>query len=145
MHKQTSANVGSGAASGSSYIHNSVIVLTNRNIEQFRRIRFTGHVDPLTMDHADRNKLTHNAMNQTRQTTDPVVDAPAEKRRFVFTLRSILVITAVMAVSAMAAGHLFRVVQGSPEDVGPFALVAAIAPLGLMIVTNWLFRLFGKL
>lgn len=66
------------------------------------------------------------------------------RKRLTFTLRSILVITAVMAVSAMALGHLMRVILGSPSDVGPFALVASIAPLGLMIVASWLFRLFGK-
>ena len=82
-------------------------------------------------------------MNQNRPTSDSAAHQP--KRRFVFTLRSILVITAVMAVGSMAAGHLFQVVHGSPSDVGKFALVASIAPLGLMIITNWLFRLFGKL
>ena len=49
-----------------------------------------------------------------------------------------------MAVSAMALGYLTRVIFGSTSDVGPFALVASIAPLGLMIVVSWIFRLFSQ-
>jgi len=88
---------------------------------------------------ASHSNQKHISMNHPQ----PSSQVPSNRGiRFTFTLRSILVITAVMAVGATAAAHLFRVVQGSPSDVGPFALVASIAPLGLMIITSWLFRLF---
>ena len=62
-----------------------------------------------------------------------------------FTIRSILVITLIMAVASAGLGQLWRAVNGQVEDVGPFVLVTCMAPLGVLIAVNWLFRLFGKL
>ena len=62
-----------------------------------------------------------------------------------FTIRSILVITLIMAVASVGAGQLWQAVNGKLQDIGPFVMVTSMAPLGLMIIVNWLFRIFGKL
>ena len=62
-----------------------------------------------------------------------------------FSIRSIMVITLIMAVASTAMGQLWRVANGQVQDVGPFILVTSMAPLGVMIATYWLFRLIGKL
>lgn len=62
-----------------------------------------------------------------------------------FTIRSILVITLIMAVASAGAGQLWQAMNGKLEDLGTFILVTSMAPLGLMIIVNWIFRLFGKL
>ena len=62
-----------------------------------------------------------------------------------FTIRSIMVITLIVAVAAAAAGRLGMAAQGQLDQIGPFVIVTSMAPLGLMIAINWFFRLIGKL
>lgn len=61
-----------------------------------------------------------------------------------FTIKSILVITLLMAITSTALGQLWRIANGQIQDVGPFVLVTSMAPLGVMICVYWLFRLTGK-
>lgn len=62
-----------------------------------------------------------------------------------FTIRSIMVITLIVAVAAAAAGRLYSAASGQLEQIGPFVIATSMAPLGLMIVIHWFFRLIGKL
>jgi hypothetical protein len=56
-----------------------------------------------------------------------------------------MVVTVILAVASAGVGQLFRAAHGQIEDIGPFIILTAMAPLGVMVIVNWLFRLFGKL
>lgn len=71
-----------------------------------------------------------------------MANEPATGRRF--TIRSIMMITVILAVASAGIGQLYRAMNGQIEDVGPFVIVSSMAPLGLMIVIYWLTRLFGQ-
>jgi hypothetical protein len=61
-----------------------------------------------------------------------------------FSIRSIMVLTAVMAATAAGTAHLWRSANGDPAELGSFIIVTSLGPLGLMIVASWCFRIFGK-
>lgn len=65
-------------------------------------------------------------------------------RRMRFTIRSMMVITLIVAVAAAAAGRLYIAANGQIEEIGPFVIATSMAPLGLMILIHWFFRLLGK-
>ena len=56
-----------------------------------------------------------------------------------------MVITLIVAVAAAAAGRLYVAANGQIEEIGPFVIATSMAPLGLMIIIHWFFRLIGKL
>lgn len=62
-----------------------------------------------------------------------------------FSIRLIMVITVIAAVASAGLGQLYRAANGQVEDIGPFIIITSMAPLGVMIALNWIFRLFGKL
>ena len=62
-----------------------------------------------------------------------------------FSIRLVMVITVIIAVASAGLGQLYRAANGNIQDIGPFIIITSMAPLGVMIVLNWLFRLFGKL
>ncbi len=71
-----------------------------------------------------------------------------EKRKPIanqFTIRSIFVITIIMAVGSAGAGQLWRAVNGKIEDVGPFVIITSMAPLGVTVAVYWLMRLVRKI
>jgi len=74
-----------------------------------------------------------------------IPEADAGRRRMRFTIRSILVITLVIAVAATATGRLYSAASGKLDEIGPFVVVTSMAPLGLMVIINWFFRLMGRL
>ena len=59
-----------------------------------------------------------------------------------FTIRSIMIITIIMAIGSAGIGQLWRAANGHLEDIGLFVIVTSMAPLGLMIAINWFLRLF---
>ena len=70
---------------------------------------------------------------------------PPAPQKIRFTIRSIMVITLIMAVAAAAAGRLASAANsGQLEQIGPFVIATSMAPLGLMIVVSWFLRLANK-
>ena len=67
------------------------------------------------------------------------------KRKSQYSIRLIMVVTVIIAVASAGLGQLYRAANGHVEDIGPFIIITSMAPLGVMIALNWLFRLFGKL
>ena len=62
-----------------------------------------------------------------------------------FTIRSIMIITIIMAIGSAGIGQLWRAANGHLEDIGLFLIVTSMAPLGLMIAIYWFLRLFRML
>ena len=83
--------------------------------------------------------------NETTGDSNSNVTNSANIGKQQFTLRSILIVTLITAVASVGAGLLWQAMNGKLLDIGPFVMVTSMAPLGLMIIINWLFRIFGKL
>ena len=66
------------------------------------------------------------------------------RRKMRFTIRSIMVITLIIAVAAAAAGRLYSAASGQLDQIGPFVIATSMAPLGLMIIIYWFFRMMGR-
>ena len=84
-------------------------------------------------------------METPNQDTNRLASDTPRQPRAQFSIRQIMVITVILAVASAGIGQLFRAAQGSVEDIGPFIILTAMAPLGVMVAVNWLFRLIGKL
>jgi len=80
-------------------------------------------------------QLTHLTMSS--------VDNPTrhKSQSFRFSIRSILVITAVFAAAALGVGHLYRAANGDVTEIGPFVVTTAMVPTVLMVFISWCFRL----
>jgi len=50
-----------------------------------------------------------------------------------FSLRGILIVTAIMALSATGLAHLVRSAETGVDEIGSFILVTNVAPLGLAV------------
>ena len=82
----------------------------------------------------------------TKPANSEIAETPENSnQRPRFTIRSIMVITLIVAVAAAAAGRLYMAANGQTEQIGPFVIATSMAPLGLMILINWFFRLLGRL
>ena len=66
------------------------------------------------------------------------------KKRTVFSIKSIMVITAVFAASAVSMGHLWRAAQGDQSEIGHFAVLNAMLPMLVLVAASWFFRIFGR-
>ena len=60
-----------------------------------------------------------------------------------FSLRGILIVTAIMALSATGVAHLVGAANHGVDEIGSFILVTNVAPLGLAVALYWIFRLMG--
>ncbi len=58
-----------------------------------------------------------------------------------FTLKAIFVSMIVFSVAAMTIGYLVRSIN-DPVQLGYFVVMTSMAPLAVMVVTSWMFRLF---
>lgn len=67
------------------------------------------------------------------------------RSRVIFSIKSILVITAVFAASAASLGHLWRAAQGDQSQIGQFVIVTAMLPMVMVVVASWFFKIFGRL
>jgi hypothetical protein len=58
-----------------------------------------------------------------------------------FSIQSILIVTLVMALTAASIGNLWRAGTGELSEVGSLLLFTNMAPLGIMILVSWGYRL----
>jgi hypothetical protein len=65
--------------------------------------------------------------------------------RTIFSIKSILVITAVFGASAASLGHLWRAAQGDQGEIGQFVIVTAMLPMLMVVAASWFFKIFGRL
>lgn len=54
-----------------------------------------------------------------------------------FSLRGILIVTAIMALSATGLAHLIQADEGGLDEIASLILITNVAPLGLMIALSW--------
>lgn len=69
---------------------------------------------------------------------------PSSKGQLRFSIKSILVVTAVFAASAASLGHLWRVAQGDEAEIGQFVIVTAMLPMVVVVAASWFFKIFGR-
>jgi len=94
----------------------------------------------------------------------PKAEAVAYPKRTVFSIKSIMVITAVFAASAVSGGYLWRAVRFAnnqagqlnesenlsalnelPPTIGYFVVINAMLPMVVLIAASLFFRIFGRL
>ncbi len=62
-----------------------------------------------------------------------------------FSLRGILIVTAIMALSATGLAHLIQADNGGLDEIASLILITNVAPLGLMVAISWFHMLVGYL
>ena len=67
------------------------------------------------------------------------------KKRGTFSIKSILVVTAVFAATAMSLNHLYAAAMGDKSKIGQFVIVTAMLPMIVLVGASWFFKIFGKL
>ncbi|MFK7770262.1 MAG: hypothetical protein AB8B55_23835 [Mariniblastus sp.] len=82
-------------------------------------------------------------MEPTNQTIGQTANQPTRptRRRARFSIKSILVITAVFAAGAASLGHLWRAASGDKGEIGNFVVVTAMLPLVVLVVASWFFKI----
>lgn len=63
-----------------------------------------------------------------------------------FTIRSMLILTAVVAATGISLNFYFRALYAEEGGtaIGKFAIVAAMTPTLFLIGASWFLKLFGK-
>jgi hypothetical protein len=71
---------------------------------------------------------------------------PSSKPKFRFTIRSMLILTAVVAASGLSLNFYFRALYAEEggSEIGKFAIVAAMTPTLFLIGVSWFLKIFGK-
>jgi hypothetical protein len=59
------------------------------------------------------------------------------KNRKPLTIRSMLLLTAVLASAAASFGYLWRASEGDGEEIGHFVIMTAMMPLLILVVSYW--------
>ena len=80
---------------------------------------------------------------QHPQPNGPILVPPTQKsNKFVFSIGSMMVITFVVAIVGLLLGRMFIAVQtGEANNVGYFAILAAVAPTAALVGAGTTFRL----
>lgn len=89
------------------------------------------------------------SMSNSAQPANPANDLltdrePARRKRTVFSIKSIMVITAVFAAAAVSMGHLWRAAHGDQAEIGHFAVLNAMLPMLVLVAASWFFKIFGR-
>lgn len=92
----------------------------------------------------------------------PKAEAVAYPKRTVFSIKSIMVITAVFAASAVSGGYLWRAVRFANNQagqlnesenlsalnelppIGYFVVINAMLPMVVLVAASLFFRIFGR-
>lgn len=71
---------------------------------------------------------------------------PTRKPKFRFTIRSMLILTAVVAATGISLNFYFRALYAEKggTEIGKFAIVAAMTPTLFLIGVSWFLKIFGK-
>ena len=86
-----------------------------------------------------------NSANSANSAADRPNDLQPDRKRTVFSIKSIMVITAVFAAAAVSMGHLWRAAHGDQSEIGHFAVLNAMLPMLVLVAASWFFRIFGRL
>jgi hypothetical protein len=81
-------------------------------------------------------------MNQDRKQPDGGGSNRGSRPRF--SIKSIMVVTAVFAASGASLGHLWRAAHGDQSEIGQFVIVTAMLPMVVLVAASWFFKIFGR-
>ena len=81
-------------------------------------------------------------MPETPAKTETPLKSRKSKSSMRFSIRSMMILTTVMAAAATGAGHLWRAANGQDNEIAVFVMVTTMAPLGVMIAVSWMYQLF---
>ena len=85
-----------------------------------------------------------NSLAASQANPAPQAEVVSRSKRTVFSIKSIMVITAVFAAAAVSMGHLWRAAHGDKSEIGHFAVLNAMLPMLVLVVASWFFRIFGR-
>ena len=85
-----------------------------------------------------------NSLAASQSNPAPQAEVVSRAKRTVFSIKSIMVITAVFAAAAVSMGHLWRAAHGDKSEIGHFAVLNAMLPMLVLVVASWFFRIFGR-
>ena len=85
------------------------------------------------------------AQQSTSPASDRASDPQPSAKRTVFSIKSIMVITAVFAAAAVSMGNLWRAAHGNQNEIGHFAVLNAMLPMLVLVAASWFFKIFGGL
>lgn len=73
----------------------------------------------------------------------PPSERPQTRTRF--SIKSVMVLTAVLAAAAASMAHLWRAAQSEEGDVGQFVIFTAMLPMLILVAASWFFKIFGRI